>query len=104
MAKDWEPDVLRARAALIVAALRRTLLTYGELGAAIDVQGIALRNQARHILDHLSTQNEERGEPSLAALVVNSQTGKPGAGWTDGALDWHTEVRRVFDYDWTQSH
>ncbi|NIL80879.1 hypothetical protein [Rhodococcoides kroppenstedtii] len=102
MAKDWGPDVSRARAALVVAALRKSLLTYGELGAAIGVRGVDLRNQARHILDHLSEQNRSDDEPSLAALVVNGQTGRPGSGWTDGVgVEWHTEVRRVFDYDWT---
>lgn len=99
----------RARAALVVAALRKSLLTYGELGAAIGVRGVDLRNQARYILDHLSEQNHRDNEPSLAALVVNSKTGRPGSGWTDGVdsngvdIEWHAEVRRVFDHDWTAS-
>ncbi len=100
MAKDWGPDVSRARAALIVAALRKSLLTYTELGAAIGMFGIDLRNQARHILDQLSEENQAKEEPSLAALVVSGRTGKPGSGWTDGATEWHTEVRRVFDHNW----
>lgn len=44
MAKDWGPDVSRARAALVVAALRKSLLTYEELGAVIGVRGVDLRN------------------------------------------------------------
>jgi hypothetical protein len=35
----------KARAASIVDATRRTFLTYGELGAALGVEGDALRNQ-----------------------------------------------------------
>ena len=89
----------QARAALIIAATRRTLLTYGELGMAIGVEGVTLRNQLRHVLDDVSRACESAGEASLAALVVNAETGKPGAGWTDGVRDWHQEVRKVFE-DW----
>lgn len=98
MAKDWTDEVGRARAALTVAALRSTLLTYKELGVAIGMSGIELRNALPRVLDVLSEQCNERTEPSLAALVVNGDTGKPGAGWSDGVRPWHTEVRRVFDH------
>ena len=92
---EW---VRKARAALIVAALRRSILTYGELGAAIGLSGIDLRNQMRHVLDDLSTECSEAREPSLAALVVNGKTGAPGAGWQDGRVAWSAEVQRVFKH------
>ena len=93
--------VSQARAALVIAATRRTLVTYGELGMALDMEPIDLRNQLRHVLDGVSEDCRARGEDcSLAALVVNKDTGQPGAGWTNGSRDWPQEVRRVF-HRWT---
>lgn len=94
--KDRSKDVQRARAALIVAAMRHSIMTYKELGKALDMEGIALRNEMRHILDDLSTDCIDRGERSLAALVVNQETGAPGKGWRDGDRAWHAEVQAVF--------
>lgn len=97
MAKKDRSDVVQqARAALIVAAMRRSILTYKELGKALGIDGIALRNEMRHILDDLSTYCNARHEPSLAALVVNQTTGAPGQGWRDGDGPWHAEVQAVF--------
>lgn len=98
MAKDWTSEVGQARAALTVAAMRSTLLTYKELGVAIGMSGVQLRNSLPRVLDLLSEDCNDQGEPSLAALVVSGDTGKPGAGWADGNRPWHTEVRRVFDH------
>ncbi|MBT0995485.1 hypothetical protein KIN34_14455 [Cellulomonas sp. DKR-3] len=97
--KDRTIAIGQARAALIVAATRRTLLTYGELGLALGLDGVALRNELRHVLDDLSTDCIERDEPSLAALVINKDTGEPGSGWRDGpGITWHEEVRACFNY------
>jgi len=93
----------QARAALIVAAMRRSILTYGELGRAIDMHGVDLRNQMRHVLDDLSDLCADAGEPSLAALVVNAETGKPGQGWEDGSKPWYAEVQQVFRH-WSASN
>lgn len=90
----------QARAALVVAAMRRTILTYSELGRAIGMDGIALRNQMRLVLIEVSNECATRKEPSLAALVVNTQTGEPGSGFRDGKVPWHAEVQQVFRY-WT---
>ncbi|WP_125805511.1 hypothetical protein [Actinoplanes sp. ATCC 53533] len=87
----------QARAALIIAATRRTLLTYGELGMALGMEGVILRNQLRHVLDDVSEGCHAAGEASLAALVVNKETGEPGSGWTDGDRRWQQEVRKVFE-------
>ncbi|KXK60576.1 hypothetical protein AWW66_18245 [Micromonospora rosaria] len=95
MRAQW---ALQARAALIVAAMRRSILTYGELGAAIGISGVGLRNQLRHVLVDVSNECIAHKEPSLAALVVNASTGQPGAGWQDGKVPWHGEVQRVFRY------
>ncbi len=94
--KDRSEVVARARAALIMAAMRRSIVTYGELGRCIGLEGIALRNEMRHVLDDLSDQCIADNEPSLAALVVNASTGAPGQGWEDGNKPWHGEVQAVF--------
>lgn len=96
--KDRTLEVAQARAALTIAAMRRTLVTYGELGQAIGIDGIALRNEMRHILDDLAQDCNERGEPSLAALVVSKSHGEPGSGWTNGRLTWIEEVRACFEH------
>jgi hypothetical protein len=95
--RDRTAEVDRSRAALVIAAMRRTLVTYGELGQAIGLEGIALRNEMRHILDDLSEDCFARGEPSLASLVVSKASGEPGSGWRDGSLTWNKEVRACFD-------
>lgn len=94
--KDRSAVVRQARSALIVAAMRRSVVTYGELGKALGMEGVALRNEMRHILDDLSEDCIARDEPSLAALVVNQETGAPGRGWHDGGVPWYTEIQAVF--------
>lgn len=94
--KDRSDVVGMTRTALIVAAMRRSILTYGELGSALGMDGGALRNEMRHILDCLSDDCIARSEPSLAALVVNQRSGAPGQGWQDGDLPWHAEVQAMF--------
>ena len=64
---------------------------------ALDMEGVILRNQLRHVLDDVSEVCDAAGEPSLAALVVNKQTGEPGSGWTDGDRKWQLGVRKVFE-------
>ena len=91
--EEW---AAQARAALIIAAMRRSILTYGELGRAIGIDGVDLRNQMRHVLIVVSERCVSAGEPSLAALVVNQTTGSPGAGWKDGDVRWYAEIQQVF--------
>jgi hypothetical protein len=89
---------LQARAALILAARRRSLVTYKELGLAIGMTGVSLSSHMGRVLDELSDICIEAGEPSLAALVVRSDSGAPGKGFDDGGVPWHTEVQGVFRY------
>ena len=74
----------------------RSIVTYGELGKAIGIDGVALRNEMRHILVDLSDDCQARGEPSLAELVVNRPLGAPGPGWRM-ALDRAPDVQRYSD-------
>lgn len=95
--------VLQARAALIVAALRRSIVTYKELGFAIGLKDIELRNEMRLVLEQLASECHDAGEPPMTALVVNSQTGAPGAGWHGNGEPWHADVQRVFRHWAAQS-
>ncbi|MEH1013021.1 hypothetical protein V6U90_07910 [Micromonospora sp. CPCC 206060] len=73
----------RMRSALIVAAKRRSTLTYGELAAAID-QLYTKRNLSRP-LDLLAHDCIQRGEPSLASLVVTKAGGEVSTGFVGKA-------------------
>ncbi|MCW2764933.1 MAG: hypothetical protein JWO11_892 [Nocardioides sp.] len=86
----------RARPALIIAAMRRSVLTYGELGKAVGLSGVELRNDMRHVLDEVARRCIAAKEPSLAVLVVNQKTGKPGQGFSPGYKDWHAEAQECF--------
>jgi len=93
-------DVLarQARAALIMAALRRSIVTYKELGHAIGLRDIELRNEMPRVLERLANDCVSVEEPPLTALVVNTRTGAPGSGWHGNGEPWHTDVQRVFRY------
>lgn len=71
--------VMRMRAALIIAAQRRSTVTYQELSTAID--GLFVRQALGRPLDLLSEDCVRRGEPSLAALVVKNSTGRVGSAF-----------------------
>jgi hypothetical protein len=95
--------ILQARAALIMAALRRSIVTYKEFGFAIGLKDIELRNEMRYVLEQLANECHNVGEPPITALVVNAQTGAPGAGWHGNGEPWHADVQRVFRYWAAQS-
>jgi hypothetical protein len=101
--EDRDALVSRARAALIIAALRRSIVTYKELGFAIGLRDIELRNKMRHVLEQLADECHDAREPPLTALVVNARTGAPGAGWHGNGEPWHADVQRVFRHWAAQS-
>ncbi len=67
---------VRLRPALIVTAMRRSTLTYGE--AEMLIEGRYIAAGLGSLLDLISVDCDSRGEPSLAALVVRSDTGEVG--------------------------
>ncbi|MTG88038.1 hypothetical protein GJV82_03565 [Cellulosimicrobium sp. BIT-GX5] len=96
---DYDLMASQARAALIVAAMRRSLLTYGELGRAVGIdRKIPLPGHVSRILDRVSTVCIDAGEPSLAVLVVGKSGGAPGRGFTKGKDEWFTEAQRCFEF------
>ncbi len=78
-AHDCE-NFVRLRPALIVAAMRRTTLTYDEASLAIDNEHFAGgMSQTGRALDLITADCVARGEPSLAVLCVRSDTGEVGS-------------------------
>jgi hypothetical protein len=78
-----------ARAALIVAAQRRTTLSARELGAAIGLNGIELAEVLRLVLARLAEQCADEQMPALPALVT---------GHVEASCDaaWFSEAKQVF--------
>jgi hypothetical protein len=79
--------LVRLRPALIVVAKRRSTLTYGEAETVIDgliKMGHGVADGGR-LLDLITVDCERRREPSLAALVVRSDTGEVGDGFVGDA-------------------
>ncbi|MEV7099630.1 hypothetical protein AB0M80_43080 [Amycolatopsis sp. NPDC051045] len=87
--------VLQARAALIMAALRRSIVTYRELGFAFGLKDIELRNEMRHVLEQLANECHNVGEPSNHGAVVNAQTASAGT---------HTAAARLLGAAHAESH
>lgn len=57
----------------------------------------------RLVLERLASECADQHEPPLTALVVNAQTGAPGAGWHGNGEPWHADVQRVFRHWATRS-
>ena len=74
---------LRLRSALIVAAQRRSTLTYDQASNAID--GVFLTRALGKPLDLVSHDCMQRGEPSLSALVISKRSGAVGGAYIGDA-------------------
>ena len=88
------PDSLAvaARAALLVAAARRSTVTHGELARALDLDGEGPpAGRVRAVLDAVAAECARREEPQLDALVVDGESGR--AGWDDEAARLREVVR-----------
>lgn len=95
---DYDDLARLARPALITACMRRSTMTYGELGRAIDLNPrLPINQHINRVLDRVSQDCIARDEPSLAVLVVNEKSGQPGPGFRKGKDEWFTETRRCFD-------
>jgi hypothetical protein len=90
----WRPDrpvtvnstmyenAIKLRPALIVTAILHTKLTYKKAAIAIDWDQPEYRAQSLGpLLDLISYDCIERGEPPLAPLVVRSDTDEVGDGF-----------------------
>lgn len=80
----------RMRAALVVVAMHATTITYGELARATG--GAYFHRNFGRALDALSQDCINRGEPSLAALVVTAGTGEVGGAFAGDAAGERVEL------------
>jgi hypothetical protein len=68
---DYAEYATRARAALIMAAMRRSIVTYKELATTIDLPPhLPLPHHINRVLRLVAEDCISRGEPSLAVIVV----------------------------------
>ena len=83
---------------LMEAAGKRETLTYGQICARGDF-GIPLSIGERY-LGPIHQYCKDRTLPHLAVLVVNKETGEPGAAIPISRADIDDDKRLVFGHDW----
>ncbi|MCP2316447.1 hypothetical protein APR12_001784 [Nocardia amikacinitolerans] len=106
----WRPDdpvvvddrmlsaAIRARAALIAVAITGQTITYKGLSRAIG--GLYPYRKLGGLLDVLSLDCENRGERSLAALVVRAGTPSPSSGFVHNATEPIVVYQSRLQHDW----
>ncbi len=80
---------------LIGAADNRQSLTYDQIGQKVGLPRQAVSNHLAHIMRHC----QHHGLPPLTVLVVQSGTGRPGAGLTT-TTDNDRDREAVFGHEW----
>ena len=81
---------------LIAAAHNRQSLTYGDLAKYLAFDGAGVFAQ---MLDRIMTYCDARSLPPLTCLVVNQETGLPGAGLRT-VEDLPRDREAVYDTNW----
>ncbi|MER8626344.1 hypothetical protein [Mesorhizobium sp. M1143] len=81
---------------LSAAAHRRETLTYAGLAQLLGYAGAGVFAQTLDLILRWCAANEL---PPLTVLVVNSETGLPGAGFQT-ADDLHSAREEVFSFEW----
>ena len=96
MAVNQLERAARAWPILTSRAVKRTTITYGELGQAVGVHHRAIR----YVLGVIQDYCMEEDLPPLTILIVNA-SGKPGSGFIAFDLNNFEEgLEKVFDKDW----
>jgi hypothetical protein len=80
-------------------------VTYKEVADETDLAPVGLGHQLGYIRDEIC---RKRGLPWLSAIVVSSETRKPGSGFVPGDVSfgdegnrlWRGMVLHVFAFDW----
>lgn len=100
---DEETAARVVRDALVEVARDGRTITYDELleRAGGDAREL-LRSQMAAILRRISTEEDAAGRGLLTAVVVRSDTGRPGKGWFDlaaqrGRRDAVTDPERTWE-------
>ncbi|MCY4416090.1 MAG: hypothetical protein OXE87_07255 [Chloroflexi bacterium] len=82
---------------MAMAANRQTT-TYNALAQKLGYQGAGQFMSG--LLDPVMLYCQANSLPPLTVLVVNQETGKPGAGLAGALQDADQERERVFNYRW----
>ncbi|WP_280343195.1 hypothetical protein [Nocardia neocaledoniensis] len=91
---------IRSRAALIAVACTGQTITYKGLSAAIG--GLYPYRRLGGLLDAITLDCINRGEQSLAALVVRTGTHTPGSGFVHGGAEPIGSYQLRLHHHWQQ--
>jgi putative restriction endonuclease len=87
----------RAWPILVRCAKNHETITYGELGAKLNVH----HRTCRFFLAIIQDYNMEHNLPALTSLVLRKDTGKPGEGYIASPIEQiNIAHREVFNFDW----
>lgn len=97
--RTWPHRAQQIWQILVSCAVQKKLVTYGEVAKYLGFKGAGV---LAHPLGHIMNYCLAHELPPLTALVINQETGAPGAGLTAlqsyGSLDLARIA--VFDYEW----
>lgn len=100
MTKTWEYRAGTLWSYLVGAAKNRKTLFYSELAPHIGTNPRNVGHALRPIMSHCETERL----PPLTSIVVNRNTGLPGAGFIfQGGKNIKEIHKDVFDYDWKRT-
>ena len=82
---------------LVATAMERRIITYGDIGKAIDHAAVGIGPLLEELAEHLRA----RRLPHLTVLAVNRDTGRPSYDY-EGiyGIDVDVERQRVFGHNW----
>jgi hypothetical protein len=106
---NWKAVQAEMRQLIIEAAKARQLITYSELSRMLQTAYVHYHSHVMtRLLIDIGSEEAKAGRPTLPALVIAKQTGRPGPGYfrlapggeetTDPIREWEEEVQRVYDY------
>jgi hypothetical protein len=94
----WRKVAALAWPVLTAIAAKRpgSVITYGQLAPLI---GLPHHRLVKHVLSEIQSHCLKAGLPPLSILVVNNNSGRPGAGFV-AAQDHPAGFDSVYSYDW----
>lgn len=110
---NWQDVKAEIRQLIIETAKMRQLITYSELTGMLQTAYVHYHSHVlTRLLIDIGGEEWAAGRPSLPALVIAKQTGRPGPGYFklapgeieigDPIAEWEAEVQRVYDY-WSKT-
>jgi hypothetical protein len=101
----WEQVKTEMRRLLIQVARVEATISYSELASSIQTTYIHHRNpKFMRLLIEIADEDVQHNRPSLAVLVVNKATGRPGEGFfieiepAQREIYWQKRFDEICDY------